>query len=98
MSDTERSQTDSICGGRAGSPEVRAQFMLGAKLAQDGDIAGSKAAYEAVIDSGHHRWASAAAVSLVALLWEHGDLDGARAAYRRALGLEPPPPPADDRR
>jgi hypothetical protein len=54
-----------------------AVVRLGALLAEQGDVAGAKDAYQKAIGSGHAEMALRAAVSLGALLAEHPDMPGA---------------------
>ena len=63
----------------------KAAFNLGVLLAEQGDLAGAKAAYQRAIDSGHAEWAPKAAVNLGWLLEKQGDLAGAKIAYQRAI-------------
>jgi Tfp pilus assembly protein PilF len=58
---------------------------LGLRLAEQGDVAGARAAYQRAIDSGHPDAAPMAARYLGFLLAEQGDVAGARAAYQRAI-------------
>ncbi len=57
---------------------------LGLQLAEQGDVAGARAAYQLAIDSDHHDQAPRAAFNLGVLLAEK-DVAGARAAYQRAI-------------
>ena len=58
---------------------------LGLQLAEQGDVAGARAAYQRAIDSGHVEWGPLAALNLGLLLDVQGDVAGARAAYQRAI-------------
>ena len=58
---------------------------LGILLAEQGDVAGARAAYQQAIDSGHEDWAPIAAEKLGGLLKQQGDVVGARAAYQQVI-------------
>jgi TolA-binding protein len=58
---------------------------LGLQLAEQGDVAGARAAFQRAIDSGHADQAPMAAWNLGVLLAEQGDVAGARTAFQRAI-------------
>jgi tetratricopeptide (TPR) repeat protein len=68
-------------------PEVApaAAYNLGQLLAEQGDVAGARTAYQQAIDSGHPDWAPEAAYNLGLMLRRQGDVTGARTAYQQAI-------------
>jgi tetratricopeptide (TPR) repeat protein len=62
-----------------------AALNLGTILAELGDSAGARAAYQQAINSGHPDHAPTAQYSLGVLLADLGDSTGARAAYQEAM-------------
>jgi predicted negative regulator of RcsB-dependent stress response len=54
-------------------------------LAEQGEVAGARAVFQQVIDSGHPDMAPRAMVNLGELLDKEGDVAGARAAYQQAI-------------
>src|SRR2546421_604840 len=58
---------------------------LGVLLAEQGDVAGAKAAYQQAIESEHADVAPWAAVNLGLLLAEQGDVADAKAAWQQAI-------------
>jgi tetratricopeptide (TPR) repeat protein len=65
--------------------QVSEVIKLGLRLAEQGDVAGARAAYQRAIDSGHADEAPRAAVNLGVLLKQQKDVAGAQAAYQRAI-------------
>jgi len=63
----------------------RAAFRLGLPLAEHGDTAGDRAAFQQAIDSGDADAAATAAFDLGLLLADEGDMAGARTAYQQAI-------------
>lgn len=76
--------TDQALG--RGHPDDAAEANnLGLQLAEQGNLAGARAAYQLAIDSGHAEWAPMAALNLGLLLDAQGDVPGARGAYERVI-------------
>jgi len=90
---SERVQQEKGPGTRSGTQQAsdsRRQnaadvYGLGSRLAEQGDTAEARAAYQKAIDTGHPDYAPAAGVRLGALLAGQGDTAGAQAAYRKAI-------------
>jgi hypothetical protein len=57
-------------------------YGLGVLLAEQGDVAGARAAYQRAIDSGHAEWALRAAVDLGVLVAKQRDVAGRHRSVR----------------
>ena len=62
-------------------------------LQKQGDTAGARNAYLRVVDSRNAVWARPALTELLNLLRDQDDLEGTRAAHRRAVGTANPDAP-----